>query len=281
MLDFETLDVGECPIILSMGACVFNEDGIIDTLFQKINTSSCQVIGCTESLSTTLWWEKQSDEARNAAFGGDTNIGYAMGMLVDFYKKNDCKEIWSKGSIADIRWANNILNKLKIDQPWEYYQEMCFRTFLKMSQPIEIPFEGNKHNALDDAIHQAKIWIQISKNNYARNEICLNNVNPKPSFNDIYIAINNFKSNEINVEIDILTLCNPSRFELNVYFQHFSKIDDEKDKYSYKRFIHSDFNSDDLYISEVLKAFELFTNNYFFESSDWDDYHIIKDDMPF
>lgn len=163
MLDFETLDVGECPIILSMGACVFNEDGIVDTLFEKINTSSCQVIGCTESLSTTLWWEKQSDEARNAAFGGDTNIGYAMGMLVDFYKINDCKEIWSKGAIADIRWANNILEKLKIDQPWKFYQEMCFRTFLRMSQPIEIPFDGNKHNALDDAIHQAKQFIAINK----------------------------------------------------------------------------------------------------------------------
>ena len=228
MLDFETLDIGECPVILSMGACVFNEDGIVDTLFEKINTSSCQVIGCTESLSTTLWWEKQSDEARNAAFGGDTNIGYAMGMLVDFYKKNNCKEIWSKGAIADIRWANNILNKLKIDQPWEFYQEMCFRTFLKMSQPIEIPSMVTSIMPWMMQFTRQKVWIQICKNNSVRNVICLSNVNAKPSFNDIYNAINNFKSNEINVEIDIQALCNPSRFELNVYFQHFTKIDDEK-----------------------------------------------------
>ena len=55
----------------------------------------------------------------------------------------------------------------------------------------------------------------------------------------------------------------------------------KKDKYSYKRFIHSQYESDDLYLSEVLKAFALFTKSYVFESGDWDDYHIIKDDMPF
>ena len=34
MLDFETLDVAECPVILSMGVVVFNEDGIVDSFFE-------------------------------------------------------------------------------------------------------------------------------------------------------------------------------------------------------------------------------------------------------
>lgn len=36
MLDYETLDVAECPVILSMGAVVFNEHGIIDQISAKL-----------------------------------------------------------------------------------------------------------------------------------------------------------------------------------------------------------------------------------------------------
>ncbi|KQK46068.1 hypothetical protein AQ482_10715 [Acinetobacter baumannii] len=49
MLDFETLDVGECPVILSMGAVVFNENGIVDCISEKIDQQSCLDLGCTIS----------------------------------------------------------------------------------------------------------------------------------------------------------------------------------------------------------------------------------------
>lgn len=165
MIDFETLDIAECPVILSMGAVVFNENGIVDCLFEKIDQHSCLDLGCTVSIDTLLWWEKQSDTAKKAAFGGTTNIGYAMGMLVDFYKKHECGEIWSKGAIADIRWTNNILAKLNLKSPWNFWDEMCFRTYLKYSPKVDFQPVGEAHNALDDAINQAKHWIAINQNN--------------------------------------------------------------------------------------------------------------------
>lgn len=163
MLDFETLDVAECPVILSIGAVVFNENEIVDCFFEKIDQQSCLDLGCTVSIDTLLWWENQSDAAKKAAFGGTTNIGYAMGMLVQLYEKHECDEIWSKGAIADIRWTNNILNKLKLKAPWKFYQEMCFRTFLKYSDKVVFEAVGDKHNALDDAINQARHWILINQ----------------------------------------------------------------------------------------------------------------------
>ena len=165
MLDFETLDVAECPVILSMGVVVFNENGIVDCFFEKIDQHSCLDLGCTVSIDTLLWWEQQTEAARAAAFGGKTNIGYAMGMLVDLYKKYECEEIWSKGAIADIRWTNNILDKLGLQKPWKFWEEMCFRTYLKYSPKVDFQPVGEAHNALDDAINQAKHWIEI------RNEI--------------------------------------------------------------------------------------------------------------
>lgn len=161
MLDFETLDVADCPVILSMGAVVFNENGIVDCISEKIDQQSCLDLGCTISESTLKWWEEQSTEAHKAAFGGKTNIGYAMGMLVGLFSKYECEEIWSAGALADIRWANNILIKLNLEKPWKYHKEMCFRTFRKYMHQIDFEKSGTVHNALDDAINQAKYWIKV------------------------------------------------------------------------------------------------------------------------
>lgn len=171
MLDFETLDVAECPVILSMGAVVFNENGIVDSFFEKIDQQSCIDIGFTVSVETLLWWEEQSDAAKKAAFGGTTDIRSAMGMLVDFYKKHECQEIWSKGALADIRWANNILIKLNLKKPWKFSREMCFRTYLKYSPKVDFRPVGEAHNAIDDAINQALqfILIEATKANIANN----------------------------------------------------------------------------------------------------------------
>ena len=171
MLDFETLDVAECPVILSMGAVVFNENGIIDCIYEKIDKQSCLDLGCTISQETVDWWEQQTEAARAAAFGGKTNIGYAMGMLVDLYKKHECEEIWSKGAIADIRWANNILDKLGLQKPWKFWEEMCFRTYLKYSPKVDFQPSGEAHNALDDATNQAKHWIEINNQRYLNSDI--------------------------------------------------------------------------------------------------------------
>lgn len=171
MLDFETLDVAECPVILSMGVVVFNEDGIVDSFFEKIDQQSCIDIGFTVSVDTLLWWDKQSDAARKAAFGGTTDIRSAMGMLVQMYIKHECGEIWSKGSIADIRWANNILDKLGLQKPWKFWEEMCFRTYLKYSPKVDFQPVGEAHNALDDATNQAKHWIEINNQRYLNSDI--------------------------------------------------------------------------------------------------------------
>ncbi|WP_395000072.1 3'-5' exoribonuclease domain-containing protein, partial [Acinetobacter sp.] len=66
-------------------------------------------------------------------------------------------------SLADIRWINNALDYFGIERPWKYYKEFCFRTLLKSVPKFDMPFVGMPHNALDDAIHQAKQFIEIKK----------------------------------------------------------------------------------------------------------------------
>lgn len=267
MIDYETLDVAECPVILSMGAVVFNENGIVDCFFEKIDQHSCLDLGCTVSVDTLLWWEEQSDAAKKAAFGGTTNIGYAMGMLVDFYKKHECQEIWSKGSIADIRWTNNILNKLNLKSPWKFWEEMCFRTYLKYLPKVDFQPVGEAHNALDDAINQARHWIEINK--------------PMPfqhNFPSLLQAAANFKNKDISSYIQFYQGTKNEDVELNIYFTHHKIMDDGTDNYSYLRLSTSNHESRNLLIHDAIEAFKLFNNEYDFNPKDWDE---TMDSNPF
>lgn len=163
MVDCETLDIGERPVLLSIGAVVFNDQQIQDYFEYFINKETAISEGFTVSQSTLDWWDQQDPDARAYAFNGEGDIQEALKALIQFYELNECTEIWSKGSLADIRWINNALDYFGIERPWKYYKEFCFRTLLKSAPKFDMPFVGMPHNALDDAIHQAKQFIEIKK----------------------------------------------------------------------------------------------------------------------
>ena len=163
MVDCETLDIGERPVLLSIGAVVFNDQQIQDYFEYFINKETAISEGFTVSQSTLDWWDQQDPDARAYVFNGEGDIQEALKALVQFYELNECTEIWSKGSLADIRWINNALDYFGIERPWKYYKEFCFRTLLKSVPKFDMPFVGMPHNALDDAIHQAKQFIEIKK----------------------------------------------------------------------------------------------------------------------
>lgn len=159
MIDCETLDVGERPVLLSIGAVVFDDQQILHYFDAGISTESTTDFDVSQD--TLDWWSEQSLAAREQAFSGTENIKDALIRLVNFYTQHECTEIWSKGALADIRWINNALDDFDIERPWKFYKEFCFRTLLRSVPQFEIPFTGTPHSALDDAVHQAKQFIHI------------------------------------------------------------------------------------------------------------------------
>lgn len=173
MIDCETLDIGERPILLSIGAVVFDDSQIYEYFHIGIDIESSKQHGFTVSQSTLDWWDQQDPAARAVAFSGGEEIKAALHALVYFFEENECIEIWSKGALADIRWINNALDYFGIERPWKYYKEFCFRTLLKSVPKFEIPFTGIPHNALDDAIHQAKQFMHIKAINNKQAQILI------------------------------------------------------------------------------------------------------------
>ena len=161
MLDLETIGTSPGCGILSIGACTFRdnlENTFARTFFQVgVEFNSLRQADFTSDNFTVAWWENQSKEAYDLAFGGTTPIREA---LVEFSAWIDCLKcepvVWGNGADFDNTILAYAYNKLCMIPPWKYKNSRCYRTLKEIHSHIPQPvFEGVRHNSLDDAIHQA------------------------------------------------------------------------------------------------------------------------------
>lgn len=159
MVDLETWDTGPSAVILSIGACIIGADPIrFDTLYLELNTNT-QFLR-TKSEDTMRWWEQQG----NCPCNGRTNWEDALQHLRDYLTRITIKPIiWCKGTDFDVAILTHAYKQLGIDTPWKYNDVRDFRTIKKMfGESMVVTIENpNPHNALDDAIFQAKQLYSI------------------------------------------------------------------------------------------------------------------------
>lgn len=166
MIDLETLSTRNDAAILSIGACFFDlQSGDIGGTFHRhISIDDSELRGHI-SADTVKWWLTQSDDAR-AMIANNKNGKKLAGALFDFREfvpsKKDMK-LWSNGATFDLVIIRNALDRHGITAPWQYWQERDTRTIVDTAERItginaakSIEFDGIKHDALSDAIHQAK-----------------------------------------------------------------------------------------------------------------------------
>lgn len=163
MLDIETLGTtSNCPI-LSIGAVEFDRElGLLSEFHKVIDLKSCLDRGMNEINGDTFYfWLKQSDEARNSLYSEKrVDIKDA---LIDFQKflGKDNLQIWGNGSDFDNVILLSAFRKFKVNNPWKYVENRCFRTLKYSFDSLDIKREGVHHNSLDDAKYQAKYLIAL------------------------------------------------------------------------------------------------------------------------
>lgn len=166
MLDLETLGTQADAIILSIGACKFNLDGSMD---DRAFYAACLPESQPNrhmSYDTLRWWLGQGDEAKRVFT--DPNAIDLYTALVNFNAwfnhESDEPEymLWSNGADFDIPIMTHAMRQMHVEKAsnWKFYLHRCFRTikneYPKVPKPL---YEGAQHNALVDAIQQAK-WLQ-------------------------------------------------------------------------------------------------------------------------
>jgi 3' exoribonuclease, RNase T-like len=162
MVDLETLDTKPTTVILSIGAVQFDETQTGMTFYRTCQIDDQITAGRTISGSTIDWWMGQSRVAQEKLFS-PAAIASRMqlpNVLKDFGRfVKDADEIWGNGSDFDNSILMDAYRTTMGFLPWSYSKNRCFRTMKKLFPVVEPEFVGTPHQALDDAMHQAR-WLQ-------------------------------------------------------------------------------------------------------------------------
>lgn len=176
MIDIECMSRKSDAAIVSIGAVFFEPStGDIGPQFHRaIDLKSSSDFGGHIEPETVVWWLKQSAEARAAITGGAITIGLALTQFSEFIAA-ECDlswvKVWGNGAGFDNIIVRSAFDRCGIECPWQFWNDRDVRTIVEMGRAVgfdpkkDMPFTGEVHNALDDAIHQAKyvsaIWQRL------------------------------------------------------------------------------------------------------------------------
>jgi hypothetical protein len=168
MVDLETLGTSPGSVILSIGAVEFDPQGTEIKagpgyqFHQHIDLVDSMQQGFGVKADTLLWWLNQSDEARSRIVRGQVGapaIKYALSRFADWCLMGAAiKEvvIWGNGASFDNALLSEAYLKMRVDPPWEFWNDRCYRTIKGEYPDVKLVREGTHHDALHDAISQAK-----------------------------------------------------------------------------------------------------------------------------
>src|SRR4051812_7363655 len=117
--DLETLDTKASAVILSIGAVIFDEDNLYESI--KLNLSIEEQLrwGRTIGASTLLFWFGQSGEARLAATINPVPLMRGLALFQSFlpgYKT----PLWANGQDFDLGILGNLYDTISVKRPWDY-----------------------------------------------------------------------------------------------------------------------------------------------------------------
>ena len=162
MLDIETMGTSSYAAIVSIGAVKFTMSDYTwgGVFYQRVSLASSMRAGLRVDADTINWWLRQSQEAREAITPrAAVDLDEALLGFSQWYGEDDSIPIWGNGATFDNVILANAYKATGLDQPWSYKADRCFRTLRSLAPDVPRPEHGVEHNALDDAIAQAK-WMQ-------------------------------------------------------------------------------------------------------------------------
>lgn len=192
MLDFETLGLGEKAVLLALGACTFNTaTGEIGAQFYTgIDPRTQQ--GREIDPSTVIWWLKQDQAARDkitkAVDLADTlengvpegtpeeeinelytnsahsihNVARAFIAWYDLVCEDagEAVQVWTNGAVDHV-WLQSMMDYCGYKNPVKFWDQHDYRTLKALFPAVKADDYGVAHNALDDAIKQAKHAVKL------------------------------------------------------------------------------------------------------------------------
>ncbi len=160
MLDLETLGTCSDAAIMSIGAVRFSleNDKLDDNgFYASVSIDSNLEAKRRIQEDTLLWWLKQGEAAQGVFHESKQTLRMALVDLSDWIGDPDC-HVWSNGADFDLPMLAHAYMTHGMEVPWKFFNSRCHRTYKNLpgAKAVKVPFAGVKHNALFDAVHQAR-----------------------------------------------------------------------------------------------------------------------------
>lgn len=156
MLDLETLGKKPGCVVLSIGAVLFDPyEGVLmpnGHFYTSINSRYAQNIGLQIEADTLLWWLRQDEHVRAAAFSGELTCHEAVSSFAAYIEHVDF--VWSHGAAFDIPILDAVFDRCGIKTPWDHRGVQDTRTLFR---PLSIDYNDyygptdKKHHPVNDA----------------------------------------------------------------------------------------------------------------------------------
>ncbi|KGA40735.1 ATPase [Pectobacterium odoriferum] len=175
MIDLEAMGSNPQAPIVAIGAVFFEPatGELGSEFYSPVSLESAMHGGGIPDAKTIIWWTEQSEEARAAI-----NKGFALIVVLHELKKfvvtnSDPKylRVWGNGAGFDNVILRESCKRECFGDIWQFFNDRDVRTIVELGRAIgfdpkkDIPFGGERHHALADAIHQAKyvsaIWQRL------------------------------------------------------------------------------------------------------------------------
>ena len=174
VVDLETLGTNNSPVIMQIGAAVFDitTGKIIRKFSHNISIQSCINLGLNIDALTLKWWTKQDPNTIKEVMNGTKSLEFVL----DEFKKwvmmvsgnaIGIVHLWGNGILADNTWLKSAYNLIGKTYPIHYTKDRDVRTILDLAAikldvtekqiQSQVENKGVYHNAVDDAEWAAKV----------------------------------------------------------------------------------------------------------------------------
>lgn len=170
MIAIETLGVHPGCSVLAIGAVPFDlQTGECKSpFFTRISRVSNLLVGLGEEAKTLDWWQDQDDELREFIFSGTVPIGRALKKFNTYIEEEFNGEqvcAWGNSSRFDLGIFAYACRAVGVPYLFDNFIERDFRTLMSILPEVRhnIPFDGVRHNPVDDAYHEIKCTVKVHR----------------------------------------------------------------------------------------------------------------------
>lgn len=177
VIDLETYGVEPGCVVLAIGAVQFDPyTGSMGRKFYRaINIQKSLLFGFHKEKKTVDWWKQQSTDAFLLTHSGTESpvtVLKQFSAWLEEISNGQPLYVWGNSAKFDMGILGAAYKKCGLPYPIDSYLERDYRTLYTQAEWTRnirwsIPFEGLKHDPVNDCIHAAKvissILIQINR----------------------------------------------------------------------------------------------------------------------